>query len=921
MRAYLRLAALLVLVTPSAPAEEVYAHLSLRDVPLTEGAMPGPFLPLDERRPYATVDGGGEAHVALSRDNNNSIDAAELAVRLPAAREVTGRLYVPAPEGPGMQILKFKLPPDVFSEARREDFLRARRDFYQSLFERRIPGTAWFRHRAREGIEKTPAEVTEAPFQPGRDRRWSPDSSMEATFDLFSGGKAVSENLQLERLLPPVAPGEVLVDLASIQGISVAELDWKALVKDLKPAADTLAAFIPADQHGIFFPSFTAMTTLLDEADRRGTPILHYVEPRAEDARTRERSERQLLLGMSVVSRILGPQVVKSVAMTGSDPYVRMGSDIAVLFETAERGALESFLKSKHAAALKAEPGARAVSGETGGTPWSGVVSPDRSVSSYLAVIGNTVVVSNSLFQIERIAATGSGKTPSLASLPEYVFFRHRYSKEDAEENALLILSDATIRRWCGPRWRIASSRRARAAAVLSDLQARELERLARHDVKPGVLASALHVPDAGDFILEPSGVRSTTYGTLEFLTPIAELKIEKVTPSEAEMYGRWRDGYQANWRRYFDPIAVRFKAREDRLEGDLTVMPLIAGTEYREFIDLTSKARLGADSGDRHAGTVLHLALAINPESNVLRQAEGFLSSMAPGLRANPLGWLGSSAALWADDDPIWAELLKKGDGDHRSLERSLPRLPIALRLEVKNGLGAAVFLAAVRAFVEQTAPRMTLWESLEHKGQAYVKVSPVRGTTGLPEEVEQIAIHYAVTPSSLVLTLSEDVLKRTLDRQAAQAGGEKPGGDIRPWLGESLCLQADARVWTLFEGAADDRFATRLQELSWDNLPVLNEWKRLLPGEDPVKFHERIWGTRLLCPGGGKYVWNEEWGTMESTVFGSPGSPRMPEHVAGPLEGLRFGNFGLSFEEHGLRGRAVLERAPQGAGGKKRD
>ncbi|HVR72831.1 MAG TPA: hypothetical protein VMT52_00795, partial [Planctomycetota bacterium] len=64
MRAYLRLAALLVLPTSSAPAQEVYARLKLEDVPITEGTFPTidvSVIRLSGQMPYALVDGGGEA--------------------------------------------------------------------------------------------------------------------------------------------------------------------------------------------------------------------------------------------------------------------------------------------------------------------------------------------------------------------------------------------------------------------------------------------------------------------------------------------------------------------------------------------------------------------------------------------------------------------------------------------------------------------------------------------------------------------------------------------------------------------------------------------------------------------------------------------------------------------------------------------
>ena len=68
-------------------------------------------------------------------------------------------------------------------------------------------------------------------------------------------------------------------------------------------------------------------------------------------------------------------------------------------------------------------------------------------------------------------------------------------------------------------------------------------------------------------------------------------------------------------------------------------------------------------------------------------------------------LGWLGSSVAVYADDDPVWKELAKLPP---EKLEKAFPdyvgRLPIAVRADVSNGLRLAAFLVAARAFVEQT-------------------------------------------------------------------------------------------------------------------------------------------------------------------------------------------------------------------------
>src|SRR5262249_35442056 len=147
---------------------------------------------------------------------------------------------------------------------------------------------------------------------------------------------------------------------------------------------------------------------------------------------------------------------------------------------------------------------------------------------------------------------------------------------------------------------------------------------------------------------------------------------------------------------------------------------------------------------------------------------------------------------------------------------------------------------------------------------------------------EEADLAIYYAPSGESLTITLSEEVLKHALDRRLAReaaekkpaASGKAASNSAQPWLGSSLCLQVDRQMFEIHNNASSNILGPSslsdlsLQLRSWSNIPILNEWKRLFPKEDPVKVHERLWHTRLICPGGGQYVWNDEWKTMESTV-----------------------------------------------------
>jgi len=924
------LAVLAVTGVPDVAGEDVFLRVPLRELGIDLSSRPEPaegtpsspsFRAFPEAwGPRVSIEGPGEAYIEGQDPPSSSSpsidDSLHVVLRLPEAREVKGRLHVPRDQVPTRA---FRLPPAPTSESSRTAFLRTKLARCESLTARGVPGAAWFRHEGA-AARKALGEAGERPD--GAPTGWSPSrpGDLEDTYLLFSGGRALSENLQLERILRPTSEGDLSVDVNTLGGITTAALDWKALIEGLKPEADPLASCIPHDQHAVFFPSFHAMVDLMDEADAHGTPVLELVEVRSEDARTRARYEKQLALEMSDIARLLGPAAVESVAFTGSDPYLRTGSDVAILFHARLPDALKGYVASKHAAAAKA-PGVTSSRGDVEGFEYTAAVSADRSVSSYLLVHEKTVAVTNSLAQLRKLAETIRGRRPPLAASEEYIFFRDRYRRGDSSETAFLILTDATIRRWCSPVWRIADSRRTRAAAILAELQASGLEALARGTVKEGPIETPLGAPTAGAFRMTDRGPVSEVYGSLDFLTPIAELSISKVTKAEAEAYERFRQSYQQKWRQFFDPIAARLDSRGDRLAADLTVMPLIEGTDYRDLIQVTRGAEIPPRSGDPHPDALFQVIAGIDKESEPVKSLGSFAASMMQGqggLRLNPLGWLGKTVSLYADDGPVWAELSSTPPAKRDTL---LHRFPLALRCDVEDPLAVTVFLATLRGFIESSAPGMTLWETLSHREMPYVKVSPSEAAKAqTPEEVRSLAVYYAARPGYLVLTLDEELLRRALDRESAGPAAKDRGEpaasrpEIPAWLGKSIAARLTRKALDVLTALDEDDYQAERARRSWDNLPILNEWKRLFPSEDPVKLHERLWGTRLVCPGGGAYVWNEEHETMESTVYGHPGSPRQGPGLPAILDRITSADFGLTFEKDGLRAAAEVRRTAAG-------
>lgn len=111
-----------------------------------------------------------------------------------------------------------------------------------------------------------------------------------------------------------------------------------------------------------------------------------------------------------------------------------------------------------------------------------------------------------------------------------------------------------------------------------------------------------------------------------------------------------------------------------------------------------------------------------------------------------------------------------------------------------------------------------------------------------------------------------------------------------------------------TIVQAGWGDRHRRAVQARAWGNLPILNEWQRLFPDHDAVELHEQYWGTRPVCPGGGQYLWNETWRTYESTAYGHPGEPKPGPDLPAFLWNVEQANFGMTFEENGLRGHVEM-------------
>lgn len=204
MQARLAIPILIVALAAAPASAQVYARVPVARL-AASGELPdiAPFdaaEPSDMRaaRPRVVIDGPGEAVVHLpsgfAQPDWHTPDArqATLWLCLPELRDVSGRLYAPETRARSMRRVDFSIPADALEVVSREAWLEIELAHWRQLTDPDVPGSAWFRHRA-DAAERELGRAVEGGERPLAGDR---EDELLATFGLFSGQRAVAENLR-----------------------------------------------------------------------------------------------------------------------------------------------------------------------------------------------------------------------------------------------------------------------------------------------------------------------------------------------------------------------------------------------------------------------------------------------------------------------------------------------------------------------------------------------------------------------------------------------------------------------------------------------------------------------------------------------------------------------------------------------------
>lgn len=593
-----------------------------------------------------------------------------------------------------------------------------------------------------------PADTVSNPFVSGM-----PDVVGDHLYDTATGARAIQESLQIDRMVRGGAANSEsrTIDVASIQGVQTKSHPFAEMLKGKTPVFSPIAKMIPADQYMLRFTSVAKLQQLADFAQQWGHSLLESPEVGGADAGLRARLQKQICLPATLLSRVLGPMIVKEIAVTGSDPYFREGTDVTVIFDTASPDLFKAAVDQYWKAALAENPSAD-TKPITSGTTVEKIVTPDRSVSAYRAFLGSTVVYSNSLPALQRIIDTRSNPASSLASAEDFQYMRAVWPQDEKSEDGFLYLSDAFIRHLVGPALKIKEKRRLEAYGTMRLVmnaamfhgylngpgKTPSIDEL----VEKGELTkSDVRMPD-GDLKWDPATVTasSTVFGTPTFLTPLCELPIDKVSSSESQGYATFRDRYQEYWRRYFDPIGIRIKV-DKTISLDAYILPLIDESNYNDLKRLTGDKPAKFDLAKISTGTLLRWQVRLDPEAKEIRDARQMLGGMF-GKDKALTDWIGNWATFWLEDaaatvstfgDMFGSEFENEEDDQMVGPGRTMTSffdVPLAGGIDVKNKLSLAAFLVSVQGMVNTAAPNLVRFVPQEpYKGVTFVKIAPAPG------------------------------------------------------------------------------------------------------------------------------------------------------------------------------------------------
>ena len=397
---------------------------------------------------------------------------------------------------------------------------------------------------------------------------------------------------------------KVIVPIASLTGPTIKSHPWEQMLAGRKPEVSALARAVPEDFYFVEFHSLSKLLEAADNSDLWGTHLFNQAYREARTHNVGEQLKQQLALETTPLLRPFYDLVVDEVAITGSDLFLREGSDVTLLFQVKQPEVFKARLDSFLANAEKARPDAKRTAGRYLDVDYVHLATPEREINVFAADPAPGLHVrSNSLAAFQRVLGAIRGKTANgqtvrrLGESAEMAYIRTLMPRGAKEEDGFVYLSDPFIRHLVGPQLKLTERRRILCynhlrmighAALLYRTEYGKppdsIETLAKTNCAPGIFGTGkLVCPSGGKYSLSADGTMGlcSHHGSAHFLTPNCEIPVTQANGEEADEYKVFLEAYNQYWRTFFDPIALRLQITPQRYQLETIVLPLIDNSIY----------------------------------------------------------------------------------------------------------------------------------------------------------------------------------------------------------------------------------------------------------------------------------------------------------------------------------------------------
>lgn len=765
-------------------------------------------------------------------------------------------------------------------------------------------------------------------------------------FSVFSGALAVQESLQLDTLRGErqTRRGDApLANVKELQGPTIKSHPWKEMLAGRDPEVSELARCVPADQYLIQSRSLVKLVDLAETGDLWATHLFKQATQNATTARVGDRIREQLAIRVSPLTKPFYDAVVKQIAVTGSDLYLREGSDVTLIFQARQPSVFKARMDQFLNEAAETE-GAERNTGRAGGVEYTHVATPDRRVYVFSAWPREDLHVrSNSLVGLARVLAAIRGETETgdpverLGDTDEFKYIRTLMPEGAPEEDVFVYLSDPFIRHLVGPRLKLTERRRMlgynhlrminHAAMMYRTQYGRRAETL--EDLVAGGCANDVYgegplaSPFGGQYALGDDGLTGwcSTLGTPRQLVPCCELPLENVTQEEADAYNAFLNEYNNYWRTFFDPIAVRIRVAPEQYRAETIVLPLIDNSLYTGLSQTLGGAPRPLDALPVPEGNIFTLAMQLDkqkfaehiPEvvedldrefSDVFRdelrrvdlkalverglgeQLAIHMYDATPLFEFNLTSFLGRAFGTFGgrsliSDEMIWISMLV-----------SSLNSPVYVSVPVQDAEIVDEFLEALDPLLAARARQPERGWFFEVDTDFYSlpgaeSASPVR-TFALSFGPLKWRFFWARIGDGLYIATKKFVLDDIAAANAARQDGE-PG---EPGPAAHAMIRIRPEHWQKVLPDFQLGWAENSRIACLNNLGMLTGVARAHAAEtsaskgDPQRPAEQIlaeartlYGVDFLSPGGGEYQLADDGRTMRHTIYGSQLHPQQPE------------------------------------------